>query len=39
MHHGNQRDGSSGQNLGWKLCVKEKWVKEESRTLDPQWRD
>jgi len=30
-HHGNQRDGSSGQNLGWKLCVKDKWF--------PEWRD
>jgi len=39
MHHGNQRDGSIGQNLGWKLCVKDKWVKQESQTLDPEWRD
>jgi len=39
MHQGNQRDGSSGQKLGWKLCVKDKWVKQESRTLDPEWRD
>jgi len=23
-HHGNQRDGSSGQNIGWKLCVRDK---------------
>jgi len=38
-HHGNQRDGSSGQNIGWKLCVKDKWVNQESRTLDPEWRD
>jgi len=37
-HHGNQRDGSIGQNLGWKLCVKEKWVKQELRTFDPEWR-
>jgi len=29
-HHGNQQDGSSGQNIGWKLCVKDKWVKQES---------
>jgi len=39
MHHGYQRDGSNGQNLGWKLCVKDKWVKLDSRTLDPEWRD
>jgi len=32
-------DGSSGQNLGWKLCVKDKWVKLDSRNLDPEWRD
>jgi len=38
-HHENQRDGSSGQNIGWKLCVKDKWVKQESRTLDPEWKD
>jgi len=38
-HHGNQRDGSSGQNIGWKLCVKDKWVKQKSRTLEPDWRD
>jgi len=39
MRHGNQQDGSSVQNLGWKLCEKDKWVKRESRTLDPEWRD
>jgi len=36
-HHGNQRDGSSGQIIDWKLYVKDKWVKQESRTLDPEW--
>jgi len=30
---------SSGQNLGWKLRVRDKCVKQESRTLDPVWRD
>jgi len=30
---------SSGQNLVWKLCVKDKCVKQESRTLDLEWRD
>jgi len=30
---------ASRQNLGWKLCVKDKWVKLDSRTLDPEWRD
>jgi len=39
MNHGNQRDGGSGQNLGWKLSAKDKCVKQESRTLDPEWRD
>jgi len=38
-HHRNQQDGSSGQNIGWKRYVKDKWVKQESRTLDPEWRD
>jgi len=38
-HHGNQRDGSSGQSIGWKRYVKEKWVNQESRTLDPELRD
>jgi len=23
----------------WKLCVKDKWVKLDSRNLDPEWRD
>jgi len=35
--HQNQRDGSSGQNIGWKRFLKDKWVKQESRTLDPKW--
>jgi len=38
-HHGNQRDGSSGQNIGWKLCGKDLWVEQESRSLDPEWRN
>jgi len=38
-HHGNQRDGSSGQNIGWKRYVKDKWVNQESRTLDTECRD
>jgi len=38
-HHGNQRDGSSGQSIGWKRYVKDKWVNPEARTLDPEWRD
>jgi len=38
-HHGNQREGSSGQNIGWKRYVKDKWVNQESRTLDPEWID
>jgi len=33
--HGNQRDGNSGQNIGWKRYVKNKWINQESRTLDP----
>jgi len=32
-------NNGSGQNLSWKLCVKEKWVRQESRTLDQEWRD
>jgi len=31
MHRGNQRDDSSGQNLSWKLFVKDKWVKQDLR--------
>jgi len=38
-HHGDLRDGGSGQNIGWKLCVRDKWVNQESRTLDPEWKD
>jgi len=38
-HHGNQRDDRSGQNIGWKRYVKDKWVNQESRTLNPAWRD
>jgi len=38
-HHGNQRDDSSGRNIDWKRYVKDKWVNQESRTLDPEWRD
>jgi len=38
MHHGNQWEGSIGQNLGWKLCVQDKWVKQESRIFNPEWR-
>jgi len=26
-------------NSSKKLCVKNKWVKQEHRTLDPEWRD
>jgi len=39
LPHGNQRDGSSGQNIGWKRYVKDKWVNQEERTLDPECRD
>jgi len=39
MHHGNQRDGSNRRNFSLKLCVKDKWVKKELKTLDPEWRD
>jgi len=28
-HHGNQQDGSSGQHIGWKRYVKDKWVNRE----------
>jgi len=38
-HHGNQRDGNSGRSIDWKRYVKDKWVNQESRTLDPEWRD
>jgi len=37
--HGNQRDGSSGRSIDWKRYVKDKWVNQEARTLDPEWRD
>jgi len=33
------RDGSIRQNFGWKLYVSDTWVKQEPRTLDPEWRD
>jgi len=39
QHHGNQRDGSSGRSTGWKRYVKDNWVNQEARTLDPEWRD
>jgi len=35
-HHENQRDGSSGQSIGWQRYVKFKWVNQEARTLDPE---
>jgi len=38
-HHGNQRDGSSGRSIDRKRYVKDKWVNQEARTLDPEWRD
>jgi len=38
-HHGNQRDGSSGRSIDWKRYVKDKWVNQKARTLDPVWRD
>jgi len=38
-HHVNQRDGSSGRSIDWKRYVKDKWVNQEARTLDPEWRD
>jgi len=38
-HHGYQRDGSSGQSIDWNRYVKDKWVNQESRTLDLEWRD
>jgi len=38
-HHGNKRDGSSGRSMDWKLYVVDKWVNQEARTLDPEWRD
>jgi len=38
-HHGNKRDGSSGRSIDWKRYVKDKWVNQEARTLDPEWRD
>jgi len=38
-HHGNQRDGSSGWRIDWKRYVEDKWVNQEARTLDPEWRD
>jgi len=36
-HHGNQRDGSSERSTDWKRYVNNKWVNQESRTLDPEW--
>jgi len=36
-HHGNQRDGSSERSIDWKRYVNNKWVNQESRTLDPEW--
>jgi len=38
-HYGNQRDGSSGRSIDWKRYMKDKWVNQEARTLDPEWRD
>jgi len=35
-HHGNQRDGSSGRSIDWKRYVKDTWVNQEARTLDPE---
>jgi len=39
MHHENQWDGSNTHNSSLKLCVKDKWIKPEPRTLDLEWRD
>jgi len=36
---GNQRDGSNRQNSSLKLCVKDDWVEQEPRTLDPEYRN
>jgi len=38
-HHGNKRDGSSGRSIDWKRYVNDKWVNQEARTLNPEWRD
>jgi len=38
-HIGNQREDSSGRSIDWKRYVKDKWVNQESRTLDSEWRD
>jgi len=35
-YHGNQRDCSSGRSIDWKRYVKDKWVNQEARTLDPE---
>jgi len=33
------RRATSITGTSWKLCVRDKWVKQESRTLDPECRD
>ncbi|XP_070075715.1 uncharacterized protein [Drosophila takahashii] len=39
MQHKNPRDGSNEQNYNLRPFVKDKWVKQGPRTLDPEWRD